>query len=139
MHEATTLCQGVALLTANHPHHGDSCVNTFAGSNRAAHYCVKCWVGHGIDLARLGIGLIFWYHSAAVQGRRVLIERLKELGKNCSHHSKKEGGGPFSTVVSPNGFLPYRRDARFITCLPLTVLIIWCVVAAFAIAMFASH
>jgi hypothetical protein len=146
MHEDDNLNSGVSLfllaqsiliaVTA-------SLVNTFAGLHPAQHIVrVEVFgLAMALDLAGLALTLIFWYHfTIGVRGIRVLIERLKELDKELyAGLARKREEDRSQLWFHRTVFRRMGADDAIYHLLPLTVLIIWCIVAAFAIAIFASH
>ena len=146
MHEDDNLMSGVSLfllaqsiliaVTA-------SLVNTFSGL-RPAQHIVRVEVfglAMALDLAGLTLTLIFWYHfTISLRGIWVLIERLKELDKELYADLARKRKEDRSQLWSHRTFFRHMdaEDAVY-HLLPLTVLIIWFIVAAFAIAIFASH
>jgi len=120
-----------------------SLVNTFAGLHPAQDI-VRAEVfglAMALDLAGLALTLIFWYTiTISLRGSWVLIERLKELDEElyadlARRREEDRSQLWFHRAVSRH----MRGDDAIYHLLPLTVLIIWCIVAAFAIAIFASH
>jgi hypothetical protein len=146
MHEDDNLMSGVSLfllaqsiliaVTA-------SLVNTFAGL-RPVQHVVRVEVfglAMALDLAGLALTLIFWYHfTVTLRGIWVLIERLKELDKELyADLARKRDEDRSQLWVHRRIFRHMGAEDAVYHLLPLTVLIIWCIVAAFAIAIFSSH
>jgi hypothetical protein len=146
MHEDDNLTSGVSLfllaqsiliaVTA-------SLVNTFAGLHPAQHIVrVEVFgLAMALDLAGLALTLIFWYHfTVSLRGIWVLIERQKELDKELyADLARKREEDRSQLWFHRMIFRHLGADDAIYHLLPLTVLIIWCIVAAFAIAIFASH
>jgi len=120
-----------------------SLVNTFAGLPPARDIVrVEVFgLAMALDLAGLALTLIFWYTiTIQVRGIWVLIERLKELDKELYADLVRKREEDRSQLWFHRAVFRHLGAADAIYhLLPLTVLIIWCIVAAFAIAIFASH
>jgi hypothetical protein len=120
-----------------------SLIDTFAGLHPAQHIVRVEVFGSAIalDLAGLALTLIFWYHfTINIRGIKVLIGRLKELDEElyADLARKREEDRSqlwFHRII----FHRMGADDAIYYLLPLTVLIMWCIVAAFAIAIFTSH
>jgi hypothetical protein len=146
MHEDDNLMSGVSIfllaqsiliaVTA-------SLVNTFAGLHPEQHIVrVEVFgLAMALDLAGLASTLIFWHHFAiSLRGIWVLIERLKELDKELyADLARRREEDRSQLWFHRTVFRHAHADDAIYHLLPLTVLIIWCIVAAFAIAIFASH
>ncbi len=146
MHEDDNLMSGVSLfllaqsiliaVTA-------SLVNTLAGLLPAQHIVRVEMFGlaAALDVAGLALTLIFWYHVTVIlRGIRVLIERLKELDKELYADLARRREEDRSQLWFHRMFFRHMgADDAIYHLLPLTVLVIWCIVAAFAIAIFVSH
>jgi hypothetical protein len=120
-----------------------SLVNAFAGL-RPAQRIVRVEVfglAMALDLAGVALTLIFWYtFTIHLKGIWVLIERLKELDKELyADLARKREEGRSQLWYHRLVFRHMGADDAIYHVLPLTVLIIWCLVAAFAIAIFVSH
>lgn len=117
-------------------------VNTFAGLHSAKNLLRIEIFGLAIALILAGVALtlIFWYIlNLNYQGLKILMAQLKALDPMYLQLDKKRkedrnANRYFRTVFRHKG-----ANDTINNLLPFTILIIWCVIAIFAIAIFVTH
>jgi hypothetical protein len=117
-------------------------VNTFAGLHSARHI-VRIEVfalAIALDLAGLVLTLIFWYIlTLNYRGLKVLVGRLKDLDKMYADLDKARREDRSKYLYFRTVFHKTGANDTINNVLPLTILAIWCIVGAFAVAIFVSQ
>jgi hypothetical protein len=116
-------------------------INTFAGFRPAQHLLRAEVFGLAIalNLAGAALTLIFWYIlSLNYRGVKILAARLKSLDEmyeqlDAKRREDRSEYWPYRAI--------FRRGANDMinNILPLTVFLIWCIVAAFSVVIFVSQ
>lgn len=116
-------------------------INTFAGFRPSQHLLRTEVFGLAIalNLAGIALTLIFWYIlNLNYRGVKIIAAQLKNLDKmyeevDEKRHKDRVEYWPYSAI--------FHRGVNdtINNLLPLTIFLIWCIVASFSVAIFVSH